>query len=123
LGLAWLRDAFLPIVGEMRQLMAESRSERYPRAAAFLSGLVEFAHRRLVENADKFELIAAEVTTMSDPKKGQNPPPNDAAAEKGRKWDGTFTPGLYKKVLEETKAEERRQGATFPGGKPFPVPT
>ena len=37
-------------------------------------------------------------------------------------WDGKISPNAFAEALAESKAEERKKGKQFPGGKPFPVP-
>lgn len=50
LGLKWATDFFLPIISEMRDVMAQARFQLYDRAAQQLRSQFEFGWRRLQQN-------------------------------------------------------------------------
>jgi hypothetical protein len=65
LGVAWIRQFFLPIVVEMKDVLAGAELPRYPGTAKLLRDALELAHVRLVQNADKLDRRATLHTEAS----------------------------------------------------------
>lgn len=55
LGVAWLRDFFIPLSIETERILKEVNFTHYPKTAADLFSRLRFAQERLMQNVDKFD--------------------------------------------------------------------